>query len=247
MNKASVYGVTGLVVGVGLGFLICRSVLIRKYEDMLDTEVALTKEYYSNLVPDVREVFLPDSAKKPDVIVIEPDTDSSEALVERLNYQRISSDEPDEPVITQTKKSIFDNDDEEQDIGEEIENDKFDEMPEPDPDNPYIIPVSEWHEEWVGPVRYEKVSFTFYEEDDTLIDEANNVISNVDELVGKANLARFGFGSDDEDLVFVRNQILETDFSIERDTGSYALKILGLKPEYIHPEEPRRNKKRTDE
>lgn len=55
--------------------------------------------------------------------------------------------------------------------------------------------------------------------DGVLADELDNVITNVDEIVGEESLEHFG--EYEEDTVYVRNEELETDFEILKDDSNY--------------------------
>lgn len=55
--------------------------------------------------------------------------------------------------------------------------------------------------------------------DGVLADEYDNVITNVDEIVGEESLDHFG--EYEEDTVYVRNEELETDFEILKDDSNY--------------------------
>lgn len=66
---------------------------------------------------------------------------------------------------------------------------------------------------------YEIRSLTYYP-DGVLTDEDNNIIEDVDSLVGEDSLSHFG--EYEEDSVFVRNAELETDFEILMDPRNYA-------------------------
>lgn len=55
--------------------------------------------------------------------------------------------------------------------------------------------------------------------DGILADEYDNVIKNVDEVVGEESLNHFG--EYEEDTVYVRNEELETDFEILKDDSNY--------------------------
>ena len=79
---------------------------------------------------------------------------------------------------------------------------------------PYVISPEEY-----DTVGYETLSLTYYS-DDVLTDEWDNVIHNVDEIVGEDSLKQFE--DSDEDSVFVRNDELKCDYEILRDLGTYA-------------------------
>lgn len=87
----------------------------------------------------------------------------------------------------------------------------------PEDENIYVISYedfSDTHKE------YEKVSLTYYEEDDTLIDERDELVPCPAGLVGDA-LERFGDMSDDENVVYVRNDNFALDFEITKVENGY--------------------------
>jgi hypothetical protein len=95
------------------------------------------------------------------------------------------------------------------------------------PDKPYVISVEEFMDD--EPV-YDKITLTYFEEDDTLIEEKDeSVIDNADEVVGDHNLLKFGYDPRDKDAIHVRNERLECDFEVTRDERSYVEVILGVK------------------
>lgn len=82
-------------------------------------------------------------------------------------------------------------------------------------DKPYVIPPDEFGD--YGD--YDLVSLTYYS-DGVLTDSWDNVIKNVEEMVGEESLDHFGEYEDDS--VFVRNHKLETDFEILLDLRNFA-------------------------
>jgi hypothetical protein len=90
---------------------------------------------------------------------------------------------------------------------------------------PYVIHQDE---------RYEKenmnqVVYTYWAVDDVLTDEDNRPLPHAQEIVGLKNL-KFGHGTDDDDVVFVRNEDLELEMEICRTHQSYAEEVLGHDP-----------------
>lgn len=78
---------------------------------------------------------------------------------------------------------------------------------------PYIIPPEEFDENGF------QTEILTYFEDEVLVNEYGDVIDNVDELISKDSLEHFG--EYENDSVFVRNEELETDFEIQRDSRNY--------------------------
>jgi len=99
-----------------------------------------------------------------------------------------------------------------------------DELRNRNPEYPYVIHQDEFVE---GTDGYRKVVYTYYAVDDVLVDEDDRPLPHGDQVVGQDNL-KFGYGTDDEDVVFVRNQKLEIEMEICRVPRSYEEEVLGL-------------------
>ena len=99
-----------------------------------------------------------------------------------------------------------------------IESDNKDEEEEKDDmitDGPYVISPDEFGNEF----DYEEASLTYYA-DGVLTDDQDNIIEDVDGLVGLDSLNHFGEYEDDS--VFVRNDALQTDYEILADLRNYS-------------------------
>ena len=117
--------------------------------------------------------------------------------------------------------------------------DYADEVRSRDPGVPYIIHIDEFTQAEKG---YTQSTLTYYEDDDVLADERDTVIEDQDDMMGVQNLARFGHGSNDPNLVYVRNDLRQLDMEICRSPGSFAEEVHGLK----HSDEPRRRRPSWD-
>lgn len=94
-----------------------------------------------------------------------------------------------------------------------------------DPEEPYVIHQNEFNH---SNPNYKKAVYTYYAEDDFLIDTENDrPVLNGDQIVGPENL-KFGHGSDDSEVVYVRNDEREIDMQICRLNRSYEEEGLGL-------------------
>lgn len=78
---------------------------------------------------------------------------------------------------------------------------------------PIVIPPEEF-----GETDYETISLTYYA-DGVLADDMDEPVDNVDDIVGKDSLTRFGEYEDDS--VFVRNDRLKCDYEILADSRNY--------------------------
>lgn len=82
-------------------------------------------------------------------------------------------------------------------------------------DEPYVISPSEFGDQ----DNYEIESLTYYA-DHVLTDEYDEIIEDIDDLVGVESLDHFG--DYEEDSVFVRNDRRRTDYEILRDNRRYS-------------------------
>jgi hypothetical protein len=93
------------------------------------------------------------------------------------------------------------------------------------PTEPYIIHQDEFQNQ---ENEYNQVVYTYYAADDVLVDEENgHPLPHADIVVGLDNL-KFGHGTDDIDVVYVRNDRLELEMEICRSPESYEEKFLGI-------------------
>lgn len=92
-------------------------------------------------------------------------------------------------------------------------------------DKPYIISHDEYFE---GELDYEQVQVTYYEGDDVLVDDQDVPIPDSDASVGDDNLTKFGHGSKDENIVYIRNDGRGLDYEVVRSEGKYAYEVLGF-------------------
>lgn len=139
-------------------------------------------------------------------------------------------DEDPEPITGETiVQSIWDNaaanSESENVVDAENSEDK---MPDRNPDKPYIITVSQF----MSDTQYEdnKINLLYFEDDDTLVDDREQIVLNVEETVGVKNLHQFGLGSKDQNVLYVRNEKLQCDIEVIRDKRSYSEVVLGIRP-----------------
>lgn len=90
---------------------------------------------------------------------------------------------------------------------------------------PYIISYDEYFQ---GEKDYQQTTLTYFAGDDVLTDDRDQPIDESDKAVGDENLRRFGHGSKDNNIVYIRNDRLEIDFEVCRSQGKYTEEILGF-------------------
>lgn len=130
----------------------------------------------------------------------------------------IDTDKPDISEYTAKLRELgyLDNGETESDeVVDEQEDEEYEEEEEEDvSDEPYVISPDEFDE-----VGYETESLTYYA-DGILTDEFDEVIEDVDDVVGLDSLNHFGEYEDDS--VFVRNDSRERDYEILKDFRKYS-------------------------
>lgn len=86
---------------------------------------------------------------------------------------------------------------------------------------PYIIETSEFVN---GDPEYNQITLTYFDGDGILVDDNMQPISNKVQTIG-TNEPEFGRGSDDINVVYIRNEELEVDFEVVRSDESFAHQV----------------------
>lgn len=239
----------GFVVGAGVGgtlvYIFSQRKFETKYSQMAGEEIASMREHYAQKAlaaeanagkRDLRELveergYTPAEDEEPE----ELDTSQPpmavappKAVVEAAQESE-QEDVPAEPIETNIFRDVA-----EDRVDVEYEWIRSEERARRSPDRPYVIHVDEKDEIDT----YDQVTYTYYEEDDVLCNETDEVIDKDarERLVGDANLERFGHGSGDSEVVFIRNDQMEMIIEVNRSPNSYLEEVHGLQ----HSEEPRR-------
>ncbi len=232
-NDVRIAAATGLVVGGVSGYFVTRAVITKKIQEIADREIESVKEHYD------RKAKLNKVGKYADIsnLVDDEELDESEEdVVESVTEQKADGDHVAYDKII--KETGYNGDDE--DVAQAIT--KVTERKEPivknvfkdpqpsigqrDPEVPYLISTEEFmaNDEFA----FDQITLTYFEGDDTLTDEREDIVSDVVRTVGRDNLLRFGENSQDPNVVYVRNERLRSDFEIVRDPGKYSVNVLGM-------------------
>lgn len=205
--NSTLKGVLIFVLGAAAGSLATWKLIEKKYKDIAQEEIDSVKDTFSkmkkNEYPDKLEDY-------PDFEEFDDSDDSDDVEEEPKPEQKI--DRNNKPDIVEYAKILsetgYTNYAERQDKKE-----KKGVEPVED-ERPYVISPDEFGEK----DGYENVTLTYYA-DGVLTDYFDNVISNIDEVVGFDSLDHFGEYEDD--VVFVRNEKMETDYEILRDLRDF--------------------------
>lgn len=186
------------VAGMAVGSVAAWAVLKPYYEKLTQKAIDEVKETYSR--PKVKSYTGENQSKTA--------APSNESIPERIERKQQAADY--EETLVKSGYTNY------SDISSKKEAE-----PEPAIDVPYVISPAEF-----GNVDgYDIQTLRYYEGDDTLTDDDDNVVD--EELVGSASLS--AFGEYEDDTVYVRNDRLKRDYEILRDNGRYT-DVLREKP-----------------
>lgn len=206
--------VGGILVGASTTYLITKSKLEAKYHALAEEEISSVRESYKKL-------YKTDEYKSPDSTLQELYVEQ----VDDLGYSAKEAEDVDEEESTDhtplpETTNIFDHSDNE-DPEEDDDVMKWERSFE----DPYVITIAEFMED---KQEFDKITINYYDEDNTLSDERDGIINDVERLIGADNLEHFGKGSDNEHTVYIRNERMSTDWEVVRDMRSYATVVFGL-------------------
>jgi hypothetical protein len=200
-----------LVGGAALGAAIAMKKLEAKYAEISRIEIEQAKEYYSKL--NKIGIF---STPEEAVQALIPET-VHEAAKALTQYQGI---EPAvDPDMVEVATNVFAK------RKERVEFDYATEMQRRDPKRPYLITKDEFFE---NEPENEQSTITYYAGDGVLADERDQQVPDTDMLINDENLMRFGEGSDDENIVYVRNNQLGVDYEICHSEGKFSVEVEGF-------------------
>lgn len=235
MFSAKVVGVGGFLLSVtsaAVGFVIAERKYRRKYEVLAESEIAEMREHFARKELAREEKGDLVEIAKAQGYEVPPASEIAEKVAERH-----VGPPPPAPVVESETKNIFT--DQEQPTHVIHEWDYEQEVASRKNGRPYVIHVDE-----VGETGYEPVtSYTYYAGDDVLCDERDVIVDDRNALIGDENLDKFGHGSNDPVIVYIRNPEIHTEFEIIKSDKTYAEEVHGLK----HADYPRSRRQRFDD
>lgn len=220
MNKNLIIGALCMVsaaVGGVTGYFVAKKQLSTIFETRLAEEIEATKKHYSVLYKKGPYSDI-ESARKELQGEVVPNVEESARLQEAVEALRnYSGGQPLKVDYAKTVRVFQETPVEE--ITEDLIRNRTEEAP-------YIIGKEEFLN---GEKEFVQVTLTYFVGDKVLIDEQQRVMDDVDETVGEDNLNRFGQGSKDPNVVYVRNDALELEFEILRSEGKYSEEVLDFR------------------
>lgn len=219
-----VVGLVSFAVGTGVGFGVSY-ILNRKNtpEEITRFEIPkqalLSTEAIDETIIDVAtEDQDGDELLDTDVATDEPVNLGREFVQSKLNEEVLPILPPEaEPLDEPTTRNIFAGTDSEWNYEKELEKRSADE--------PYILHRDEFYADELD---YTQLTLTYYAGDDILVDDEETPVYNHNNIVGPI---RFGHGSGDPNVFYVRNDKRKAEYEILNDPGSYSREVLGLTAE----------------
>lgn len=208
----------GACLGAIVSYFVTKKYLESKYDNIAEEEIAAMRDHYL-----AKEKAL--SEKKPldDVMAEHGYTSKLEGPDETVWVKIVPEDER-EVVLEgevleegEDPKNVFRN---YHDIWDyEVE------LPTRQDDVPYVIHKDEY---FAQERDYEQITLTYFEGDDVLSDSNDTPIDDQDAMVCLGNLSKFGHGSGDPNVVYVRNVELELEIEIVHSDGLYSEEVHGI-------------------
>lgn len=213
----------GLVAGYAVGYFLTK----KSAEDRAEADIQSVKEHYATKVVkpsvDYQTINQTLQSKYGSALDRLGYSGSVEELTEMMetNPQAqaiitslIGMDQEDEIEQTPEEQSLQKRIDRFRDLTDKRSNNSTE---------PYVISVEEFNEE----VDNEKISLVYYVADQTLCNERDEIIADVIRTLGPDALDNFGVGSDDDEIVYIRNDREGLDFEVVRNMSSYVEVVLG--------------------
>lgn len=195
MNSKLLYFLS-FVIGASAGSLVTWKCIEKKYKQIAQEEIDSVKETYAKMRKDDLE------AKQADIEAAKAKLHPAES--EKAKTPEVHSEEVKEyeDVIARHNYTSYSNNINEK--GGDVMTDR-----------PYVISPDEFGDY----PDYETISLTYYN-DKVLTDEYNEIVDDIDDLIGEDSLNHFGEYEDDS--VFVRNDALKVDYEILLDSANYS-------------------------
>ena len=184
------------VMGASVGSLVTWKCIEKKYKQIAQEEIDSVKETYAKMRKDDLE------AKQADIEAAKAKLHPAES--EKAETPEVQPEEVKEyeDVIARHNYTSYSNNINEK--GGDVMTDR-----------PYVISPDEFGDY----PDYETIRLTYYN-DKVLTDEYNEIVDDIDDLIGEDSLNHFGEYEDDS--VFVRNDALKVDYEILLDSANYS-------------------------
>jgi len=210
----------GLAVGAAVGFYFGHRLMKEKlraeaFKQSNEELAELREMYYSKLKAMEPKPTLDEVVEEKGYVVVEE--------TERPTRPPVPVEEP--KLTEEQQKAVDEVNQRRQELNDSLVWDYEKEVRSRSKNHPYVIHQDEYNE---NTDEYQQLTWTYYASDNILADENDEQVSRPELIVGLESLMKFGHGSDDSNVVFVRNERLELDFEVCRLFKSYVVEVQGL-------------------
>lgn len=225
VSYAALGAAAGLAAGVVAGYAITRVIMGQHMAEQVNAAVEeefaqLRRHFAAKEAARKANEEKPDLAEKVQELGYAPVEEAEEVEVDNAFDHDEPQPEPEDPWNQQA------------------------EMAKRGPIHPFVIHKDE---HMANEDEFEQVTLTYFMGDDVLSDERDTVIAEPDVIVGLDNLQRFGEGSEDPNVVYIRNPRLEVDYEVIRSEGTFAQEVHGFSGDDLQHSERRRKRVRFDD
>lgn len=211
-----------------MGYYVAYKRLQKQYAERADAEIAEMREHFrAKLVVRESKPDLTDLSRKVQELGYTPDDEKDVNEV-------APPGEVNTPAVPEEVRNVF--------AENSPARDKWDfevERALRNGNQIYVIHLDERHER----DDFDEVTLTYYQGDDVLCDQHDKPVDDHDMVVGLENLDKFGHGSGDPNIVYIRNEALSIDVEVVKSEKTYAEEVHGFK----HEDTPRRRRTRPEE
>lgn len=217
---SALYVLCGAVLGSGVTYIIVRD----KFEKIAQEEIDSVKAHYKKKNAELLEVVT-ELAPANQYPLFDPEADDGKAVAKprEIVDDRKATAEALKIVVENeyvSKSSI--------DMESLKEHFPLAKSTREDAHRPQVITYEQFAEE---KPHFDKVTLTYYMEDDTLANESEEVIPDPNSCVGTDALGDL----DEENMsIYVRNYGTSTDYEVVASIGAYSEVVLGMVPEKPH-------------
>lgn len=208
----------GALAGAAATYLVMMKRLEKTFTEQLqiavEAEVAATKKFYTivqkDAYPTPGDLLAEVAEKDPSFVLDIEKVEEVRNLIEASEYGDTQGAVPEARNVfaTYADNSTWDQEAEET---------------QRDPNKPYIISAEEFFE---NAPDYIQTQLNWFEEDGVLADTSDKPADEF--IVGEDNLEKFGHGSKDPNIVYIRNDAMDMDFEVSRSEGRYAEQVHGI-------------------
>ena len=202
------------VVGAGIGFFagykLLEKRLSEQFDERMQREEELMRQHYSL----VKKPYATPQEALKDLVPEAPKADEDPRdknmrvayhKIVQTEYVESQGDEAEAAAAVEQTVSVFNN------------------TPR-DSAKPYVVAEDEYMANDSG---FEQSTLTYYEADDTLVDERDEIIASPHDVIGEQFRTQFGVDSRNENIVYFRHEKLGLEFEVVRSEGSYKKEVLG--------------------